>query len=94
MGHPTVGYPEEIVSVSGSVTKGEYIYIATRRDGRYRRILTSARRYKWFHQWRCLDASENAKIIHYFSTKQREAPVPAYVPGRAERLEPVSIVYV
>ena len=87
-------YPEEIVSVSGSVTAGEYSYVATRRDKQYQRILISRRRYKWFHQWRCLNASDGNKIIHYFSSKERAAPVPAWVPGRAERLEPIAIVYV
>ena len=89
-----MSYPEEIVSVSGSVTAGEYTYIATRQDKQYRRILNSRRRYKWFHQWRCFDAADGNKIIHYFSTNRRAAPVPAWVPGRAERLEPISIVYV
>jgi hypothetical protein len=87
-------YPEEIVSVSGSVTDGEYIYVATRRDKQYRRILTSRRRYKWFHQWRCPTSSGEAHIVHYFSTQQRAAPVPAWVPGRSEKLEPISVVYV
>jgi hypothetical protein len=86
--------PEEIVSVSGSLAPGgEYNYVATRRDGHYRRTLTSRRRYKWFHQWRCSTASGEPQIVHYFSSKERAAPVPAWVPGRAERLDPVSIVY-
>lgn len=90
----TIGYPEEIVSVSGTAApSGEYTYVASRRDGSYRLTLTSRRRYKWFHQWRCLTAADDGKIIHYFSTKNRVAPVPAWVPGKAERLEPVSIVY-
>jgi hypothetical protein len=90
-----INYPEEIVSVSGSQTPGgEYHYVATRRDGSFRRALTSRRRYKWFHQWRCFTASDDLKIIHYFSSKERAAPVPAWVPGKAERLAPIAIVYV
>jgi hypothetical protein len=87
-------YPEEIVSVSGeALPEGGYRYLATRRDGRIYPILKGRRAYRWFHQWRCLNAAGEAKIIHYFSTKRRAAPVPAWVPGRAERLAPISIVY-
>lgn len=86
-------YPEEIVSVSATVTNGEYTYVVTRRNKQYRLILNSRRRYRWFHQWRCPTAIGEPKIIHYFSTKQRAAPVPLWVPGEAERLEPISIVY-
>jgi len=87
--------PEDIVSVSGAANPdGRYSYTATRRNGRSFRIFTSSRRiYKWFHQWRCKDASGETKIVHYFSTKNRIAPVPAWVPGRAEPLEPLAIVY-
>jgi hypothetical protein len=91
-----MNYPEEIVSVSGHTApaNGGYDYIATRRDGQSSRILTSRRRrYKWFHQWRCETASGEFRIVHYFSGKERAAPVPAWVPGRAERLKPLCIVY-
>jgi hypothetical protein len=91
-----MNYPEEIVSISGAVAPGggAYDYTATRRNGQILRILTSRRRrYRWFHQWRCPTASGDFKIVHYFSLKERAAPVPAWVPRQAERLEPVSIVY-
>jgi hypothetical protein len=91
---PILDRPEEIIRVSGTMVYEGYSYVATRRDGGFKRLLTSRRRYKWFHQWRCFTASNEAKIIHYFSTSARAAPVPAYVPGRAQRLEPISIVYV
>jgi hypothetical protein len=87
-------YPETIVSVSGTrLPGGEYIYRTTRKDGAVTGILNSRRRYKWFHQWLIEDASGANKVIHYFSTKVRAAPVPAWVPGRAEKLEAISIVY-
>lgn len=87
-------YPEEVLSVSGTATvEGGYFYLATRRNGENFRLLTSRRRYKWFHQWLVEDASGTNKIIHYFSTRLRAAPVPAWVPGRAEKLEAISIVY-
>ena len=86
---------KEVVSVSGERgPDGYYTYFTTRRNGERSRLLVSARRYKFFHQWRCSTASGEAKIIHYFSTKQRAAPVPIWVPGKAERLEPIVIVYV
>ena len=88
-------YPDEIVSVSGQAMPGggAYIYTATRRDGRSLRMLTSRRRYSWFHQWRCPTVSGEPNLVHYFSRKARAAPVPAWVPGTAERLKPISIVY-
>jgi hypothetical protein len=90
-----MNYPEEIVSVSGRIAPGgTYIYLTTRRDGRIGRVLTSRRRYHWFHQWRCSTASGEFNMVHYFSRKERTAPVPAWVPGRAERLEPLSIIYI
>ena len=90
-----MSYPEEIVSVSGTAFPGgRYGYITVRADGQRKSMLISRWRYRWFHQWRTSTASGEMKIVHYFSTKQRAAPVPAWVPGRAERLEPICIVYV
>jgi hypothetical protein len=87
-------YGEAIVSVSGTrLPGGEYVYNTTRKDGGVTGVLNSRRRYKWFHQWLTPDASGVNRVIHYFSTKARVAPVPAWVPGRAERLETISIVY-
>jgi hypothetical protein len=87
--------PQDIVSISGeAMPGGAYAYMATRRNGERARLLTSRRRsYKWFHQWRYTTYSGETQIVHYFSTKERTAPVPAWVPGRAERLEPLAIVY-
>jgi hypothetical protein len=86
--------PEDILSVSGEAAPGgAYLYMATRRNGERARLLTSRRSYKWFHQWRCTTYAGETQIVHYFSTKERAAPVPAWVPGRAEALKPLEIVY-
>jgi len=86
----------DFVSVSAKEASpdGAYLYTAIRRNGKKDHLLTSKRRsYKWFHQWRYEGALGETKIVYYFSTKQRAAPVPAWVPGRAVRLEPLAIVY-
>lgn len=90
-----IPYPEEVVSVVGKAApKGQYLYLATRRDKTISRMVITARQhYKWFHQWRTSTATGETQIIHYFSTKKRAAPVPAWVPGRAVALEPVEIAY-